>query len=138
MTRKERGHLVFFRILELIFSTYKLFFSRIFFAQNLKLVRLSNPRKYQIKTLTTAPRRRPVSCTKKRHFRILLGLICIFSKIFLDSVFPIDVIKTSRPIYTVDFDQYRDKVLILDDQELLSIYHIENQGPGSFFYYAQK
>ena len=56
-------------------------------------------------------------------------LICIFSKIFLDSVFPIDVIKTSRPIYTVDFDQYRDKVLILDDQELLSIYHIENQGP---------
>ena len=52
----------------------RLHFLKFFFAQNLKLVRLSSLRKYQIKTLTKAPRRRPVSCTKKRHFRILLGL----------------------------------------------------------------
>ena len=60
--------------LKVVFLGSRLHFSEKFFAQNLKLVRLSNPRKYQIKTLTTAPRRRPVSCTKKRHFRILLGL----------------------------------------------------------------
>ena len=67
--------------------------------------------------------KRKILFSKTKRF-----LTFFFSKIFLDSVFPIDVIKTSRPIYTVDFDQYRDKVLILDDQELLSIYHIANQG----------
>ena len=60
----EQEHLVIFKILELTFSTNKLFLFKIFFAQDLKLVPLSNSRKYQIKTLTTAPRKRPVSCTK--------------------------------------------------------------------------
>ena len=55
------------------------------------------------------------------------GYIHFFSKIFLDSVFPIDIIRTNRPIYTVDFDQYREKVLILDDQDLLSIYDVTTQ-----------
>ena len=64
ITRKEQEHLVIFRILELSFSTYKLFCFEFFFAQNLKLVRLSNLRKYQIKTRTTALRRTFVSCTK--------------------------------------------------------------------------
>ena len=59
--------------LKVVFLGSRLHFSEKFFAQNLKLIRPSNPRKYQIKTLTTAPMRRPVSCTKKRHFRILIG-----------------------------------------------------------------
>ena len=70
----EQEHLVIFKILELTFFTNKLFLFKFFFAQDLKLVPLSNSRKYQIKTLTATPRRKPVSCTKKRHFRILLGL----------------------------------------------------------------
>ena len=70
----HRTHLMIFRILELIFSTNKHSFLKNFFAQNLKLVPLSNPKKYRIKTLTTAPRRRPVCCIKNGHIWFLLGL----------------------------------------------------------------
>ena len=48
------------------------------------------------------------------------------SKIFLNGVFPVELIKTQRTIYTVDMDQYRERILVLNDQELLSIYDIDN------------
>ena len=57
------------------------------------------------------------------------------SKIFLNGVFPIELLATQKAIYTVDMDQYREKVLVLNNEQLLSIYDIGNgellfQEPG--------
>ena len=44
------------------------------------------------------------------------------SKLFLDSPFPIEIQKINGPVYLADFDQYRDKVAVLDSKSLLSIF----------------
>ena len=86
MTRKEQEHLVIFRILDLAFSTNKLYFF-VFFAQHLKLVPLSNLKMFLIKTLNTAPRKIPVCCIENVHIWFLLELTTIFVKVYLVTCF---------------------------------------------------
>ena len=57
------------------------------------------------------------------------------SKIFLDSPFPIQIQKINNGVYLADFDQYRDKMLVLDEKSILSIFDVESgellhQEPG--------
>ena len=82
---KWRHEAMIFRFSKVGFLVSRQNFSKIFFAQNLKLVPLSNPKKYRIKTLTTAPRRRPVCCTKNGHIWFLLGLITLIFQLFFFS-----------------------------------------------------
>ena len=61
------------------FSTYWSGISKIYFYQNLKLVPLSNLRKFRLLTLTTAHRRVPGICTPNGHFSVHLGLTRILN-----------------------------------------------------------
>ena len=46
-------------------------------------------------------------------------------KIFLDSSFPIEIQKISSPIYLCDVSQFRRKLLIVDENQILSVFDIE-------------
>ena len=74
-------------IFRIAISTKRLVFLKSFFAQDLKLVFLYNPWKFQVKTKITADRRARVCCPSKGHFSVLLGLTYILISVEYASVF---------------------------------------------------
>ena len=45
-------------------------------------------------------------------------------KIFLESSFPIEIQKINSPIYLADLSQFRHKLLIVDENNILSVYEL--------------